>query len=191
VSARARALRSWLGRLEQDLKRSAARTALLLVLFVVGLYVWVPMLGSRPRAGGARLEAAPGGAAAAEPASAPPAPGRQIEDELRDAERLPEQVALRPAQDPWVLRELGVEAAPPAAPPAAPAPPEPEARPVGPDFVLHSILVAGPRKVARLGSRTVRVGDDVGAFEVIRITEDALVLRGKRGEHTLNLRRRP
>lgn len=190
MSTRARLLRGWLGRLEKDLKKSAARTALLLVLFVVGIYVWVPMLGSRPGATGARLEAAPS-EATAEATSGPIASERQIEDELRDAERLPEQVGLKPGQDPWILRELRVEAAPPAGAPAASAPSEPEARPAGPEFVLHSILVAGSRRVARLGSRTVRVGDAVGGFVVVRITEGALVLRGKRSEHTLTLRRRP
>jgi hypothetical protein len=88
-----------------------------------------------------------------------------------------------------VLRRLEPET--PAPPPPRPAVEEPPEAPAGEEFVLSSTLVSGEGRSARLGPRTVREGDVVAGFRVVRIADGVVVLKGRKSQHTLTIRRKP
>lgn len=79
----------------------------------------------------------------------------------------------------------------PTRPPAflfAPADGEgPPAEGSGGGLVLQSVLIAPNRRSAIIGGRTLAVGDRIGDFTLMRVSEGEVQLRGPEGARTLKL----
>lgn len=77
----------------------------------------------------------------------------------------------------------------PTRPPAGQRSEAQEAQEVSPTVggELQSILVGSGRRVAVIGGRARRVGDQVGGFTVTEITGDRVVLEGDEGNRILRL----
>lgn len=60
---------------------------------------------------------------------------------------------------------------------------QPAAAPVGPDPIIRSILFSSGRRLAMVdGGKIVKVGDRMGAGEIVEIASDAVVIRTPTGE---------
>jgi MSHA biogenesis protein MshK len=57
----------------------------------------------------------------------------------------------------------------------------------GGGLVLQSVLIAPNRRSAIIGGRTLSIGDRLGDFTLVRVSEGEVQLRGPEGSRTLKL----